>query len=558
MSKVKAWTTHALANEDWQLEMRRALMPAEDREVSQQLLEDPFSKFYEDHKAVKPPFDLLALAVAPEKNSTLAACIRAMARNTLGLGWEVIFKDDVDPKDPKAVAQKKYVRGLLKKPCPRMGFTKLGELWKTDEEATGNAFLEITRDQKTQRIASIFHARAHSMRIRRQQPWRGRLRHGGFMQLVGTHKTFFKELGDERYMDPKTGEFGEPESSKGNGAHEMLHTMVYSPRSPYYGVPKWIPAALSVVGSRWADEANAAYFKHGMIGGQVVIIENGELDEDSENDLKEFFQKNHIGPDNAHRCIVLSVKGDGSPSPEDPLAYLDKERKGVRIRVEKLQERQDATFDKYDDRNSRKIRLCFCLPAIVLGDTEVYRMATANVAWPIADKQVFKPEREDKESTWNDVILPEAWPEDDKDFGEDVLVEVGFKGPSFWNEKEETEQAHTEVEDGVITVDERRKAKGLDPFGKWWSMIPKKLAEILTQQGMADFGDLEVLAEELARQGVRIIEFDRASRRIEEIGHEDLVRRLLKLKGYLQRMSDNGGGEMEDLLSLSIGGTNGE
>ncbi len=72
-------------------------------------------------------------------------------------------------------------------------------------------------------------------------------------------KSIFKEYGDPRKMDMRTGEYVSTLAEKYQ-ANEAIHLKI---GSGVYGVPRWVGNIVNLYGARKAEELNFMYFKQG-------------------------------------------------------------------------------------------------------------------------------------------------------------------------------------------------------------------------------------------------------------------------------------------------------
>jgi capsid portal protein len=118
---------------------------------SRQILEDPFADL--GGEIIEPPANPLVWASAMERNTRLHRAIHTYARNTVGLGWEIVPVIDLNEDTPQAdldriAEETAKLEALFLHPNREMPFTTLMYLVKIDEEATGNGYIEVTRDRR--------------------------------------------------------------------------------------------------------------------------------------------------------------------------------------------------------------------------------------------------------------------------------------------------------------------------------------------------------------------------------------------------------------------------
>jgi capsid portal protein len=83
-------------------------------------------------------------------------------------------------------------------------------------------------------------------------------------------RVYFKEFGDPRIIDPKTGEVA-PDLPFEEQATEIYMDAQYIP-GHLYGVPKWIGILPAILGSREAEEVNLNFFRENAIPAMAVLV----------------------------------------------------------------------------------------------------------------------------------------------------------------------------------------------------------------------------------------------------------------------------------------------
>lgn len=234
---------------------------------SKQLSGDPFSMMAKG-EFVPPRHNPQVWAATMEQSTRLGRCIRTYARNTVGLGWFIEPVQKVGPETPKELRKKveeqtMKLQRLFDRPNDLMPTTQLFFMMKMDEEAIGNGYLEIVRDNAG-KIAKIFHVPGVSMRVRVREGADGEQLIGGFVQVRGNEKRYFKEFGDKNVMTFDKGEYykGKKPLSARQRATEILHFKLYSPTSTWYGSPRYLSAAPAISGNRLAALRNVNFFEN--------------------------------------------------------------------------------------------------------------------------------------------------------------------------------------------------------------------------------------------------------------------------------------------------------
>ncbi len=227
-----------------------------------------------------------------------------------------------------------------------------------------------------------------------------------FVQVFEQSTIYFKEFGDPRTVSMKTGKIipvnaeGEPQFDEEDDgeATELLYFPIHNPESAY-GVPRWIGALLSVIGSRQSEEVNFLYFDNKSVPPMALLVSGGRLSGNSVDRIRDFIKNNIRGRKNFHSIMVIEA--------ETPQGKAADNSGRVKVEMKPLTSAQhnDALFQKYDERNIDKVGMAFRLPRMLRGDIRDFNRSTADAALAFAEMQVFQPEREDFDFTINRKLL---------------------------------------------------------------------------------------------------------------------------------------------------------
>lgn len=436
---------------------------------SRQVLEDPFADMGDE--IIEPPTNPLVWATAMERNTRLHRAIHTYARNTVGLGWEIAPLVDVNEDTPQVDLDRieeetARLEALFLHPNREMPFTTLMYLVKIDEEATGNGYMEVTRNNAGE-IDGLYHAPSHTIRLLKG----GR----GFVQIRGTVKRYFKHFGDERAVDATTGrEAGGQGLAPARRATELIHFKIYSPRSSFYGLPRFVAAAPAIAGNRLAAQRNVAFFENDAVGRLAITVSGGRLTADSIDMIKQFLAKGK-GPENAHRVMVLQS--------ESKKIGIGDTKAQINVVPLTVGVTEDASFLGYRQANDEEIREAFGI-AKVFFTTEDVNRATAAVSRQITNEQEFEPDRLDKEFRINHTIL-HARP------FEAELVEFHFTRPRVSDPVDRAQIEDIYARHGALTPNDLRDSLGLDPYPEEFAFADKPLPVALLEMQLAVRGAAE-------------------------------------------------------------------
>lgn len=399
---------------------------------------------FEHSSALRPPVDaystnidgfgyrlepVFSLDSDAERQKVIDALRRRETRKDTGDNNAADLNPDIEDETLEAqlaeigeamVAERAKLTRFFDNCCDEHSFVKLRMLTRQDLEVMGNAYWEVLRNKRGE-IAQLVYVPAFSIRLLPRDKTRTptvrkvltedmtfedmpRLRQFRRMiQVVEQSAVFFREFGDPRLISSKTGEVWGPDANdviairrmqeeEGEGAApatELKHFRVESPRSAY-GIPRWIGALLSVLGSRMSEEVNFLYFDNKSVPPLAILVSGGRLTENSVKRIESYIQTELKGRHNFHKILVLEA---------EPAVGTQKGETSSKLKIElrplTSAQQQDALFQKYDERNIDKAGGAFRLPRLLRGDIRDFNRSTAMAALNFAEMQVFNPLRED-------------------------------------------------------------------------------------------------------------------------------------------------------------------
>lgn len=388
-------------------------------QINSRGLKDPFAKHYRTEYSVdiiKPPLNPYALAKLVYENSFLIQCIEAMVQNVHGFGYRLEFLGKSgDETSPEALKELQWMEELFDRPNATMSFQELRNRLGWDYYVFGNCYMEVTRDNEG-RVLTIHHVPAPTMRVSKVDgtnvPVVENLpRYGKVLKIKTTKKfrryvqldergtkVWFKEFGDPRTIDPKTGE-EKPNLTLDTSATEIIHLANYNAQS-VYGIPVWYSQYTSIIGSRQAELTNIDFFENNAIPAMAVMVAGGYLTDESFEQLKNNFESIK-GRGSTNKILILEARGtveDASntgqvPTPSISMKALAQERQN------------DALWQEYEKQCRDKIRASFRLAPVLTGSATDYTFASARVSLEVAENQVFIPERIKFDDIMNQKIL---------------------------------------------------------------------------------------------------------------------------------------------------------
>lgn len=372
---------------------------------------------------INAPYNLYALSKLPNNNSILKQCIDVMVTNIHSNGHRLEYIGPKGEEESKeAQAEKNNLTNFLENPNGDYSMIEMRERLGADYETFGNAYIEVLRD-RSGKIVGVYHIPAYTMRLTNYdrnittstarvlgvdgkyytKTYKKRFRR--FAQYLNGQYVYFKEFGDPRALNPRTGEFGEV--SFDQSATEIFHFAEYSIGSPY-GMPRWFNQLPAIMGSREAELTNLDYFQENAVPAMAIMVAGGFLTDETMTAIESAFT-NIRGRSAQNRVVVIEAAGDVEasdehgrlPAPKLELKPLHEDRQG------------DALFQNYEKNCSDKIRSSFRIPPIFLGMSSDYNRATADRSLILGESQIFAPERRKFDDFMNIKVLsnfePRFW-----------------------------------------------------------------------------------------------------------------------------------------------------
>lgn len=378
---------------------------------------------------LEPPVDLRGLKIMVSHSTILPQCTRAYKNNIAGFGIGIRYLEDVDENADMA---SEYNRALeiidllnIEQDTKEV-FEDLIEA----RETYGIAYLEIIRNLAREVEEICFIRDTASIRMTRPlEPYQDSVfyykgrevkrkkKYRKFRQHIGGKTVYFKEFGDTRIMDNRTGEYlGDGETL--DLQYQANEIMDFPIGTEPYGEVRWIGQVLGVDGSRKAESLNNNYFENGRHTPLMIIVKGGTLSDDSFTKLQQYM--NDIkGAAGQHAFIVMETEATDTRTDFDQTERPEIEVKDLASILQR-----DELFQDYLDNNRRKVQSAFQLPDLYTGYTTDFNRATAQTAMEVTEEQVFQPERRSLAWAINNRLLNGY---------QFKYVEVYFKSPDITN-----------------------------------------------------------------------------------------------------------------------------
>lgn len=419
--------------------------------------ENEDSKVFSD--ILEPPYSKTQLFNIVDNSSILKQCIEAYKQNIPGFGASL--KYNIDESKDKETPEMKAEWDRAQEFLTYFNFEKsFEEVFKdaiADRETCGEGYIEVLRDgarlpvggeyvdPKTIKVSKL--SKHIEVTYKKQgETYKRYKRFRKFVQEINGTKTYFKEFGDPRKLNCKTGVY-EDSISEDDEATELIQLKI---GTGAYGIPRWIGCIVPVLGTRKAEELNYNYFSQGRHTPLAILVKNGILSEDSEAALADYASSVE-GSDNAHKFLLLQMeelKDNDSISLGD-----DNKNNKMDIELKDLASmlQQDALFLDYDESTRKKVQSSFRLPDIYVGRSNDFNRATAEAAIEITEKQVFIPERKSLAFTINNLLLDDYMLK---------YVDVLFNNPDISNTDDKVKMITALNTAGAIAPNDLREEAG--------------------------------------------------------------------------------------------------
>ena len=253
------------------------------------------------------------------KSAHHARAIKAKAECSVGLGFDILDANG-EPAEFNGIANE---RGEA--------LSDVLTAVALDYEGCGNGYLEIVRG-KGGSVVELYHAPAREMWVaRRDLPF-------DFLQRAsgGFNEATFKRFN--------------PEERESNS---IIHFKNPTHKSRHYGLPDWAGCVPDIELDYYAVCYNRKFFINSGVPDIAIVIEGGNIDDDTMDAITSFFRKNIKGIDNAHKTLIMPV-----------------DSADVRVRFEKLaidSKNMDGSFEKLRQRCRDNIISAHGVPPRIAG-----------------------------------------------------------------------------------------------------------------------------------------------------------------------------------------------
>lgn len=441
----------------------------------------------------------LSLRKNVEESNIIPQCIRAYMSNIVGFGIGQRYKDEF--QDAEETQEMKTEWGLLQKQINKLNIRRpyksvFGEFVE-NRETFGIAYLEVIRDvkgniayvenikdvpsiAKSKELDPIISSSVYVDGVEIKIPRKFRK----YRQSVNGKDVYFKEFGDSRNMDMRSGTYSDS-VPKRYRANEIIEVKI---GIHDYGLPRWYGQLLGVDGSRRAENLNRNYFIKGRHIPLAFAIEGGTLTEESENAIRDYI--NGIEGENGQHSFLLletEVKEEEVAS----VNYGDNKQVMPKIEIKDLAPmlQKDELFQEYIDNVRKRVQSAFNLPDVYVGYTTEYNRATVLAAMEVTEQQVFAPERNSLDWVLNHQLFAEL---------NLKYCEAYFKAPELNNVDDIVNLLGVANAAGGVTPNKVRAilyeylGETAEAFPEEWGDVPMAVyLANLSQNSLIETGNLE-------------------------------------------------------------------
>lgn len=361
---------------------------------------------------ISHPVDMRGLKELVDDSTILPQCIKAYKNNIAGFGLSVHYMSDYDKETEEMKAEWMKLEKIINLLNMDIMAKEVFENVIRDRETYGIAYCEVIRDFSGDVVQLEFIIDTPSIDMTyplepymdveyyyRSETVSRKKKFRKFRQNIAGKTVYFKEFGDTRIMDKRTGTYleeGDDPVEYDNQANEIIEFRI---GSMPYGEVRWIGQVLTVDGNRRAEVLNNNYFREGRHTPLMIVVKGGTLSDESFDKLKNYMAEIK-GENGQHAFVVLETESN-----ENATAFQDEKKTDIEIKDLASILQKDELFQEYQENGRKKTQSAFLLPDLYVGYTTDFNRATAQTAMEVTEKQVFQPERTSLAWTVNNRLL---------------------------------------------------------------------------------------------------------------------------------------------------------
>lgn len=246
-------------------------------------LQDPFYELYSEGHAIAPPLPPEQLLSLAEENPIHGACLWVKAIDAAGRGWTWEEEEAAEPTPEEELAAslldeagvppvdmtRKFDK-MLEAITPEYTFTEMLVQAAWEYDTVGLAAWEVVRNDDDS-VGALYPIPAHTIRVTADPRVWVQIR-------AGRRRYFRKFAADDVNVHMDGGKVDDIVTvAPDKQASEILIFRSYTPRSPWYGVPRWINAIPAMAELTAVREFNVSWFSTGGQSDRLVHVKANEL-----------------------------------------------------------------------------------------------------------------------------------------------------------------------------------------------------------------------------------------------------------------------------------------
>ena len=495
---------------------------------------------------IEHPYSFDGLEALVEHSTILPQCITAYKNNVCGFGLSIDYLDEFkqwDEKDHPEIADE-YTR-----------VQRIVDLLSLDQETKdlfgaivatrerfGIAYIEVVHNlgNEVVEIANIRRPGTMHMTVPldpyvdvvfyyKGEAMNRKRRFRKYRQEVGGKYIYFKEFGDPRIMDKRTGEYLKDgnELEISNRANEIIALPI---GDKPYGEVRWIGQVTGMDGAAKAEALNANYFENGRHTPMMIMIEGGTLTDESFRKMQEYMEgiKGEAGQ---HAFMVLE-----SETTTEVKTGLEQET-APKITVKDLSPmlQKDELFQGYIDNARKKVQSSFLLPDLYVGYTTDFNRATSQTAMEVTEKQVFIPYRQEMAWLINRRLLAEY---------QFKYCEITFRAPDITNPDDQSKILTIVERAGGLTPNEAHRLAGTmvgdtaEDFTGDWADVPLAVQKVINEKAAQQ--PAQMPETPVTPPSPEVMEqVDARVEDAEQTGNDELIAVMRQVRKALVELSDD-------------------
>ncbi len=400
------------------------------------------------NEAIPPPHDPVTIATLSEASAVRSACLDAIARNTVGLGYDIVVDDEHEADEDELHATRNTLEQLARrdKRLDSPTFTDLLYHVKYDEEECGMGALEVSRSKLTGEIDGLFYVPGkYVRRLRTRKGWVvGRSDQNPM--LATTDSDRFYNFGEKVQYDAKGAPTDKLQRGKRWKQNELLVFRLPNTESRDYGVPRDLSLLIDYAAAKLASEWNVGFFDASGTPPTVIFVQGVETREGQRITYKV--------DDSLVQRIGQSMKADSSRQNRVAIIPVPPGTKTDAHQLGQVSDR-DMGFQEFQDHHARRVIARFRLQPIFVPFVSDDGRYEAEVQRAVTLEQVFDPEQKRyEERLWQNLLY---------DIGVGHL-HLKFTRLAVESNAVKRDSADKLAETGNITRREQREAHGLPPY----------------------------------------------------------------------------------------------